>query len=128
MNVHVQTAQPGEAARAFLAGADKQLLIGGAWRGASDGGSFETCDPASGMRLARLAKGTATDADEAVAAARAAFDSDAWRGMTPSSRGKLLWRIADLIDRHADELSELEVLDQGKPLKTARFGKPVSVS
>lgn len=123
MNVHVQPAQPGEAARAFLARTDKQILVGGVWRDASDGGVFETFDPANGALLARLAKGTAADADDAVAAARAAFESDAWRGMTPSSRGRLLWRIGDLIERHADELAELEVLDQGKPLKTARFGE-----
>ncbi|MBS4019029.1 MAG: aldehyde dehydrogenase family protein [Dechloromonas sp.] len=123
MTVHVQPTQPGDAARAFLARTDKQLLIGGKWRGAADGAVFETFDPASGALLARLAKATGSDADDAVAAARAAFESDAWRGMTPSSRGKLLWRIADLIDRHADELAELEVLDQGKPLKTARFGE-----
>lgn len=123
MNVHVQPARPGEAARAFLARTDKQLFIGGKWRGAADGAVFETFDPANGALLARLAKATAADADDAVAAARAAFEGDAWRAMTPSSRGKLLWRIADLIDRHADELAELEVLDQGKPLKTARFGE-----
>ncbi|WP_187969097.1 aldehyde dehydrogenase family protein [Aquibium microcysteis] len=123
MNVHVQPAQPGDAARAFLDRADKQILIGGAWRDASDKGRFETFDPANGAFLARLAQATETDVDDAVAAARAAFESDAWRGMTPSSRGKLLWRIADLIDRHADELAELEVLDQGKPLKTARLGE-----
>lgn len=123
MNIHVQPAEPGDAACAFLARTNKQLLIAGAWRDASDGTSFETFDPASGALLARLAKGTAADAYEAVAAARAAFESDAWRAMTPSARGKLLWRIGDLIDRHADELAELEVLDQGKPLKTARFGE-----
>ncbi len=123
MNIHVQPAEPGDAACAFLARTNKQLLIAGAWRDASGGASFETFDPASGALLARLAKGTAADADEAVAAARVAFESDAWRAMTPSARGKLLWRIGDLIDRHADELAELEVLDQGKPLKTARFGE-----
>ncbi|MDN2579569.1 aldehyde dehydrogenase family protein [Aquibium sp. ELW1220] len=123
MSIHVKPAQPGEAARAFLGRPDKQILIGGTWRGASDGARFETFDPANGALLARLAQGTEADADDAVAAARAAFESDAWRGMTPSSRGKLLWRIADLIDRHADELAELETLDQGKPLKTARFGE-----
>ena len=123
MSIHVQPAEPGEAARAFLARIDKQHLIGGAWRSSSDGVRFDTFDPASGLLLARLAKGTAADADDAVAAARTAFEGDAWRGLTPSSRGKLLWRIGDLIDRHADELAELEVLDQGKPLKTARFGE-----
>ncbi|RST86778.1 aldehyde dehydrogenase family protein [Aquibium carbonis] len=123
MNIHVQPAEPGAAARAFLARKDRQLLIGGVWRDASDGAVFETHDPASGALLARLARGNVVDVNDAVAAARAAFENDAWHGMTPSARGKLLWRIGDLIDRHADELAELEVLDQGKPLKTARFGE-----
>lgn len=123
MSIHVQPAEPGAAARAFLSRIDKQVLIGGAWRDASDGGRFETFDPASGALLAQLAKGTAADVDDAVAAARKAFENDTWRFMTPSARGKFLWRIADLIDQHADELAELEVLDQGKPLRTARFGE-----
>ena len=124
MTITVRVHEPRtEAARAFLAKKDKQLLIDGAWRDAFDGGLLDTFDPASGRQLARLAKGTSADVDDAVAAARKAFESDRWRGMTPSARGKLLWRIADLIDLHADELSELEVLDQGKSLKTARFGE-----
>ncbi|MDI6025216.1 aldehyde dehydrogenase family protein [Corticibacterium sp. UT-5YL-CI-8] len=68
------------------------------------------------------------DIDEAVPAACNAFEGDAWRGITPLARGKLLWRTGELIDRHADKLSELELLDQGKSLKTARFGEiPASV-
>jgi len=111
------------AARAFLSQPQKRLLIGGTWRDASERGTIPTCDPATGRELAQLAAATQADVDEAVASARAAFESDAWRGMTPSARGRLLWRIAELIDLHADELSELEVLDQGKSLKTARFGE-----
>ena len=112
-----------EAARAFLSRQKKQHLIAGEWRDASDGGLLDAFDPANGRLLAHLARGTSADVDAAVAAARAAFESDSWRGMTPSARGKLLWRVGELIDRHADELSELEVLDQGKSLKTARLGE-----
>jgi phenylacetaldehyde dehydrogenase len=124
MTILVHTMEPrSEGARAFLSRSNKQHLIGGQWCGASDGGVLDTFDPASGRLLAHLARGTIADVDAAVAAARATFQSDAWRNMTPSARGKLLWRVGELIDRHADELSELEVLDQGKSLKTARFGE-----
>jgi phenylacetaldehyde dehydrogenase len=110
-------------ARDFLANSPKRHLIDGEWVAASSGDSFDTHDPASGRHLADLAQGTAADVDAAVRAARAAFEDFAWRGMTPALRGRLLWRIADAIDAHADELAELETLDQGKPLGTARFGE-----
>ncbi|MCR5856214.1 aldehyde dehydrogenase [Mesorhizobium sp. J428] len=123
MTILVRTPQPGAEAHAFLSRARKQHLIAGEWRDASDAGLLDTYDPATGHLLAQLARGTVSDVDDAVAAARKAFESDTWRSMTPSARGKLLWRVAELIERHADELSELEVLDQGKSLKTARFGE-----
>lgn len=124
MTLSIRLFEPQTAgAKAFLAEKQKKLLIGGQWFAASGGNSFASHDPASGRHLADLAEATATDVDAAVAAARTAFDSDAWRGMTPSARGKLLWRIADLIDAHADELAELETLDQGKSFKTGRFGE-----
>jgi len=110
-------------ARAFLAAAPKRHLIGGVWAPASDGGLIPAYDPATGALLAEIAAGTDADADAAVAAAHAALRSAAWAGMTPSARGKLLWRIADLIEAHADELAELETLDQGKSFRTGRFGE-----
>ncbi|MCV3767666.1 aldehyde dehydrogenase family protein [Rhizobium sp. TRM95796] len=112
-----------EGARAFLAAPEKQLLIDGVWRKAERGETFPSHDPASGRHLADLARATAADVDEAVAAARRALTSPTWKGMTPSARGKLLWRIADLIEAHVDELAELETLDQGKSFKTGRFGE-----
>jgi phenylacetaldehyde dehydrogenase len=112
-----------EGAKAFLARVRKQILIDGQWRDASGGARFETFDPASGRKLAELAEGTASDMDEAVASARKALTSAAWRGLTPSARGKLLWRIADSIDAHVEELAELETLDQGKSYRTGRFGE-----
>jgi len=110
-------------ARDFLARPAKQHLIDGAWVAASSGRSFATHDPASGRHLAELALGTVADVDDAVRAARRAFESAAWRGMTPALRARLLWRIAEAIDAHADELAELETLDQGKPLKVSRFAE-----
>ncbi|MCM2476313.1 aldehyde dehydrogenase family protein [Rhizobium sp. CG5] len=112
-----------EGARAFLASPRKQILIDGQWRDAGAGGTFETHDPASGQMLALLAEGTADDVDAAVASARQALTSHEWRGLTPSARGKLLGKIADLIDAHVEELAELETLDQGKSYKTGRFGE-----
>lgn len=109
--------------KAFLAKPRMRHLIGGGWCDASDGATLPATDPANGDTLALLAQGTADDAGRAVAAARAAFEGESWRDMIPSARGKLLWRIADLIERHADELAELETLDQGKSLKTSRFAE-----
>jgi phenylacetaldehyde dehydrogenase len=111
------------ATRAFLDGPPRRLLIGGRWQEATGGGLFPAEDPATGLQLAQVARGTAADVDAAVAAARTALSAPAWRGMTPSARGKLLWRIAELIDLHADELAELETLDQGKSFRTGRFGE-----
>ncbi|MBZ5761849.1 aldehyde dehydrogenase family protein [Rhizobium sp. VS19-DR104.2] len=124
MTIPIRIFEPtSEGARRFLAQTDKKLLIDGAWVAAASGATFTTFDPATGKSLAELAAAGAADIDAAVSSARRAFEGDAWRGMTPSARGKLLWRIADLIDAHVDELAELETLDQGKSLKTGRFGE-----
>ncbi|KRB61177.1 betaine-aldehyde dehydrogenase [Rhizobium sp. Root708] len=124
MSLSIKAFEPTSAgARAFLARPQKQLLIDGSWVDAAEGKRFSTYDPANGRFLAELSEASAADVDAAVLAARRAFESDAWRGLTPSARGKLLWRIADLIDSHADELAELETLDQGKSFKTGRLGE-----
>lgn len=113
MTIPIRIFEPAsEGARRFLAQTDKKLLIDGAWVAAASGATFTTFDPATGKSLAELAAAGAADIDAAVSSARQAFEGDAWRGMTPSARGKLLWRIADLIDAHVDELAELETLDQ----------------
>lgn len=124
MTITIKTPEPrSEGARAFLARRQKQILIDGVWRDAGSGKRFETFDPASGKLLAELAEATASDVDEAVASARTALTSKEWKGMTPSARGKLLWKIAELIDAHVEELAELETLDQGKSFRTGRFGE-----
>ncbi|HVH04569.1 MAG TPA: aldehyde dehydrogenase family protein, partial [Myxococcota bacterium] len=76
---------------------------------------FETVDPATGDVLAHIAEGDREDIERAVLAARRAFDSGPWPAMTPSERGRLLWKLADLLEAHADEFAELESLDNGKP-------------
>ena len=101
---------------AFLA-SDKQLYIGGEWLPAASGKTFATYDPSSGTVLAEVAEGDAADIDRAVRAARKAFDDGPWRNkMSPSERGKLIWRLADLIEERADILAQLDALDNGKPL------------
>jgi acyl-CoA reductase-like NAD-dependent aldehyde dehydrogenase len=113
--------QLSETARSF-ASEPKQLLIGGEKVDAADGATFETLDPATGNVITTVAQGGAADVDRAVAAARAAFEHGAdWRKMTPGDRGRAITRLAMLIEEHADELAELESLDNGKPLKFARY-------
>jgi phenylacetaldehyde dehydrogenase len=92
------------------------------WQDAAAAGVFATIDPASGAELADVARGRATDVGLAVAEARAAL-SGPWGTMRPADRGSLLWRIADLMQEHVDDLAELETLDQGKSLRTSRFGE-----
>jgi phenylacetaldehyde dehydrogenase len=96
-----------------------QLFIGGKWVNALSGETFETLNPATGERLAEVASAGKEDVDRAVLAARKAFEFGPWSTMTPSLRGRLIWRIGDLILEHADELARLETLDNGKPLSVA---------
>jgi acyl-CoA reductase-like NAD-dependent aldehyde dehydrogenase len=97
-----------------------QLFIGGEWTAGSGGRTFETLDPATGEVLGTAVEATAADVDAAVEAAARAFADPAWRDMTPSARGRLLWRIGDLIEEHADELGELESRNQGQSVAFAR--------
>ena len=101
-------------------GAPRQLFIDGQWADAASGKAFETPDPATGETLARVAEGDAEDIDRAVRAARRAFEDGPWSRMTPSERGRIIWRIGDLILEHADELAQLESLDNGKPFAVAQ--------
>jgi len=98
----------------------RQLLIGGEWVESASGRRFDTVNPATGETLAQVAHGQAEDIDRAVAAARAAFESPSWETMKPADRGRIVWRIGDLIEEHADELALLDSLDNGKPLAVAR--------
>ncbi len=106
---------------AFLDGNVKRLLIDGRWI-AGAGAPFETSDPATGAVLATLSSAGPDDVDAAVAAAHAALHGK-WRTWTPAARARMLWRIADAIDAHADELAELETFDQGKSWATSRFAE-----
>jgi phenylacetaldehyde dehydrogenase len=96
------------------------LLIDGKWVSAQSGKVFDTYDPGTGRVIAKVAEGDAADVDSAVKAARRAFEEGPWGRITPSERGRLIWKLADLLEQNADEFAELEVLNNGKPLATAR--------
>ena len=98
----------------------KQLLIDGEWVDAKDGTTFATVNPSTEQVLVQVAQASAVDVDRAVVAARTAFESPSpWSTMSPRDRSHLLWRIGDLIDEHAEELAQLESLDNGKRVEAA---------
>jgi phenylacetaldehyde dehydrogenase len=98
----------------------KKHLINGQWVSAASGGTFEVFNPANGACIAHVAEGETEDINRAVAAARKAFETGPWHNMTPRDKGKLLWRVGELILEHGDELAELESIDNGKPKAVAR--------
>jgi len=98
----------------------RKMLINGKWVDAASGKTFPTYDPSTGEVLAKVAEGDREDINRAVKAARAAFDSGPWPKLTASERGRMIWKLGDLIEQHLEEFAELESLDNGKPLKVAR--------
>src|SRR5215467_1960387 len=108
------------AALNFLKNSPKKLLIAGKWVPSKSGKTFETINPANEEVLALVAEGDKADVDEAVKAARKAFDEGKWPSMGPHQRSRCLLKLADLVDKYADELAELESLDNGKPVSQAR--------
>jgi phenylacetaldehyde dehydrogenase len=113
------TTEVSKTTRDFV-GTTRRLLIDGQWVEAASGKTFLTTDPATEQEITHVAHGEAEDIDRAVAAARRAFEEGPWRTITPSARGQIIWRLADLLEKHADEFAELEALDNGKPLSVAR--------
>jgi aldehyde dehydrogenase (NAD+) len=97
-----------------------QLFINNRWVPSESGRTFATINPSTGEEICQVAEADAADVDRAVSAARAAFESGPWRKMPASGRGRLLYHLADLIERHAEELARLESLDNGKPFRIAR--------
>jgi len=101
--------------------ATKQLLIDNEWVSPASGKSFEVVNPADESVVARVSEAGSADVDLAVAAARRAFaEGSDWRRMSASDRGKLMWKLADLIEANLEEFAELESLDNGKPISVAR--------
>ena len=113
-----QAQQLSDAARSFIERAGKHL-IGGEWVDAADGRTFETIDPATGDAICEVAQGGAEDVARAAGAARAALDGK-WGTAPASKRTALINKLADLIEENADELAELESLDNGKPVSYAK--------
>ena len=98
-----------------------RLLIDGQW---TDGlKKFDTINPATGEVLTQVVEASPEAVDRAVSAARKAFEdrSGPWRKMSASERGRLIWRLADLVEKHIEELAELETLDNGKPIFESRY-------
>jgi acyl-CoA reductase-like NAD-dependent aldehyde dehydrogenase len=108
-----------DAARSFAAGPHR-LVIGGDRPEAADGRTFETFDPATGRPIAEIPYAGAEDVDRAVGAAREAFEDGRWNGIAAAQRTRAMLALADAVEEHADELAELESLDNGKPLKLAK--------
>lgn len=108
-----------ESVRAFLE-REHGLWIDGKPRAALSGRRNEVRNPASGGVIASVADGEAADVDAAVASARRAFESGAWSGLRPAERERVLLRLADLLEAHAEELAQLETLNQGKSIHLAR--------
>jgi phenylacetaldehyde dehydrogenase len=98
----------------------RKMLINGQWVAALSGETFETFDPATGEVICKVAAGDKADIDLAVKAARAAFETGPWRRLTASERGRMIWKLADLLEKNLEEFARLESLDNGKPLGVAR--------
>jgi phenylacetaldehyde dehydrogenase len=98
----------------------RKILINGRWVDSASGKTFPTYDPSTGEVMTQIAEGDREDINRAVKAARTAFDSGPWPQMTPSKRGRLIWKLADLIEEQLEEFALLESLDNGKPLTVAR--------
>ena len=116
MNAAVQIArqpEPSATVARFLK-RPPRLLIGGEWVESRSSAQIPVMDPATGGQIATVPDANAADVDRAVAAARAAFEKGAWPEMLPVQREALIWKLSDLIDQHAEELAELESLNNGK--------------
>jgi phenylacetaldehyde dehydrogenase len=110
-------------------GRKQKLLINGKWVEAASGKTFASYNPATGEVLANVAEGDKEDINRAVKAARAAFETGPWSKISTSERGKMIWKLADLIEKHLEEFAQLESLDNGKPLKIARVADvPLTVN
>ncbi|HET8672408.1 MAG TPA: aldehyde dehydrogenase family protein [Thermoleophilaceae bacterium] len=112
------TASLSDSARAFVESGPHKLLIGGDWVEAADGRTFDTIDPSTGEPICAVAHAGAEDVERAAKAARGALE-DKWGTMPAAGRSLLINRLADLVEQNAEELAELEALDNGKPVKIA---------
>ena len=98
-----------------------RLLIDGKFVAAAAGRTFPVYNPATGDVITHVPEAEAEDVDRAVRAARRAFDEGPWPRMAPSERGRMLWKLGDLLEQNLEEFAELESLDNGKPFAVARY-------
>lgn len=96
---------------------ETRLFINGAYCDAADNATFDTVNPATQQTLANVARGKQADVDRAVQAARAVFERGDWSQASPAQRKAVLNTLADLMERHSEELALLETLDTGKPIR-----------
>src|SRR3569832_621502 len=105
---------------ASVASKKYQLFIDGQWVDSESGKTFKTPNPATGDTLAEVAEADKADIDKAVAAARRAFEGK-WSKMSARDRGRLLYKLSQLIEQHSAELAALETADNGKPIKESMY-------
>jgi aldehyde dehydrogenase (NAD+) len=104
-----------------------RLYIGGQWVDALAGGAFPTLNPATEEVLTRVAEGRAEDIDRAVAAARKAFEDGPWSKMSGAERGRILWKLGDLLEARVAEVAGIETLDSGKTItESSRVDVPMA--
>jgi len=96
------------------------MLIDGNWVDAHSGETLDVYNPSTGGVIAHVPAGGVEDVDRAVAAARRSFEDERWRRLAGAQRGVILWRVAELLDANADEISRLEATNLGLPLAQAR--------
>src|SRR5262247_1164619 len=93
-----------------------QIFVTGAWRAPASGETYAPINPATEEPITQVAKGDERDIDGAVAAARKAFDEGPWPRMSPHERGRLVWRLGELIQQNLDAMAQLESVNTGKTL------------
>jgi len=121
MTLTIEKPALGSAATTFLT-KELKMLIDGKWVAARSGKTFSVEDPATQETIAEVPAGDKADIDLAVAAARRAFETGPWSRISPGERSRIVWRLGDLLEKHADEFAELEALDNGKPVTNASQG------
>ncbi|MBF7014727.1 aldehyde dehydrogenase family protein [Novosphingobium resinovorum] len=111
---------PNETVLAHVRG-QHRLFIDNEWHDAASGKTFEVRNPATGEVVAHVAEGEAQDIDRAVQAARRAFDERRWHGLPPEKRANIMWKLAELFERDARTIAEIEVIDNGMPIAFAEW-------
>jgi aldehyde dehydrogenase (NAD+) len=116
----IATLEPERVTKPSVKVRQTKMLIDGKWTESASGKTFDTINPTNGEPITRVAEGDKADVERAVTAARRAFEDGPWRKMNARERGRLLYKLADLIEQNIDELAALETLDNGKPISDSR--------